>query len=474
MTRTIKLAVAAAMALGTTSAFATNGDNLIGLGAKSRAMGGTGVAAFYGAESALTNPALLTNVKGTQMSFGGTIFMPNVKNSASMTVPNPQFDQTQPPSDTNPMYMTMEGEDTSDANMNVIPEVSIAGHITDSVVLGIGMFGSAGMGVDYREGDKNPMAFRMATNLQLMKMAPSVAWEPISGLSIGAAAVLQYGLLSISYDPTYNPYDPTSSKDVHNVGNGSSQDFGLGFELGIAYKLESLGLTFGADYKSAIDMEYKNQISTASKDFGINPDATGVPQGFGDNLQQPAEFGLGVAYTLDTLLVTADYRHIAWSSAKGYEDFEWKDQDVIAVGAAYGIGALTLRIGYNYANSPIDELDAKSAFNADGSMNMEAIKNGTINQFNALGFPATTTSHVTAGVTYDITKQTSIDFGIAYAPEVADSFNTTAMTQAMVAKRMQDQGVPPAQIGQIVQGVKSETETKHSQTSVAVALNFAF
>jgi long-chain fatty acid transport protein len=182
MTRTIKLAVAAAMALGTTSAFATNGDNLIGLGAKSRAMGGTGVAAFYGAESALTNPALLTQVKGTQVSFGGTVFMPNVKNSATMTVPNPAATG---PSD-------MSGEDTSDANMNVIPEVSIAGHVTDNIVLGIGMFGSAGMGVDYREGTKNPMAFRMATNLQLMKMAPSIAYEPIDGLSIGAAAVLQY------------------------------------------------------------------------------------------------------------------------------------------------------------------------------------------------------------------------------------------------------------------------------------------
>ena len=79
MTRTIKLAVAAAMALGATSAFATNGDNLIGLSAKSRGMGGVGIATSFGAESALSNPALISTVKDNEVSFGGTIFMPNVK-----------------------------------------------------------------------------------------------------------------------------------------------------------------------------------------------------------------------------------------------------------------------------------------------------------------------------------------------------------------------------------------------------------
>jgi len=40
MKKTIKLAVVAALALGATSAFATNGSNLIATGAKARGMGG--------------------------------------------------------------------------------------------------------------------------------------------------------------------------------------------------------------------------------------------------------------------------------------------------------------------------------------------------------------------------------------------------------------------------------------------------
>ena len=61
------------------SVFATNGDTLIGLGAISRSMGGTGIAHFSGAESALKNPALLAKQKGIEVMFGGTFFAPDVE-----------------------------------------------------------------------------------------------------------------------------------------------------------------------------------------------------------------------------------------------------------------------------------------------------------------------------------------------------------------------------------------------------------
>jgi len=57
---------------------ATNGDTLIGLGAISRSMGGTGIAHFSGAESALKNPAILAKQKGFEVMFGGTYFAPDV------------------------------------------------------------------------------------------------------------------------------------------------------------------------------------------------------------------------------------------------------------------------------------------------------------------------------------------------------------------------------------------------------------
>ncbi|OQX73019.1 MAG: hypothetical protein B6D59_06800, partial [Campylobacteraceae bacterium 4484_4] len=68
--------------LTSTLLHATNGDTLIAVGAKARGMGGTGIAISHGAESTLINPALITSIENTEISFGGTIFMPDI--SASM------------------------------------------------------------------------------------------------------------------------------------------------------------------------------------------------------------------------------------------------------------------------------------------------------------------------------------------------------------------------------------------------------
>jgi long-subunit fatty acid transport protein len=66
-------------------------------------MGGTGIAVSHGAETTLSNPAMITSVEGTEISFGGILFMPNIKSG---------FDNA-------PLT-------TSDADTNIVPEVSIA------------------------------------------------------------------------------------------------------------------------------------------------------------------------------------------------------------------------------------------------------------------------------------------------------------------------------------------------------------
>src|SRR3989338_3368359 len=149
MKRSIKIAVAAAIALSATSAFATNGDNLIGVGAKARGMGGVGIGMSHGAESALANPALISSVKGTEISFGGTVFMPDVQTNVGMG----------------------QGLLKSDADLSVIPEVAVAQKVSENFTWGIGMFGTAGMGTDYRNEAAGAGNFNMVTNLQLMQFA---------------------------------------------------------------------------------------------------------------------------------------------------------------------------------------------------------------------------------------------------------------------------------------------------------------
>lgn len=361
--------------------YATNGDNLIGLGAKSRAMGGVGIATFFGAENTLSNPALIGNSKKGEVSFGATYFAPSVRAYGYK----------------------------SKADKNVIPEVSISEKIDGSFSYGIGMFGSAGMGVDYRDS-RDPRLMAARTNLLLMKFAPAVAYRHES-FSIGFAPVVQYGSLDISYN---------------NTGRGSSDDFGIGYEIGATYIFDN-SLRIGAVYKSSIDMSYAHQLKSAANDFGIGSYIKS------DDLEQPAEYGIGLSYKLSCCDFSFDYKNIQWSQAKGYGDFGWKNQDVYAAGIKYEKDHTWYAVGFNYAKNPLVK-DYGGAF-----------KN-VFNTLNYLMFPATSEQHYSIGAGTKITKHLALDFDVVYSPQKSITVDT----------------------------ISGSMEVKHSETSIAFSIRYDF
>ena len=388
MKKTIKLAVVAALALGSTSVFATNGSNLMGIGVKARGMGGAGIGISNGAESALVNPALITTVKGTELSFGGTVFMPDV--SADMGA----------------------GTTSSTADMNVIPSVSIATKVNDNLYVGIGMWGTAGMGVDYRDQQAN---FKMVTNLQLMQFAVPIAYKA-GNLSVAVTPILQYGSLDINFD----------TDGSNEVGGGMTPDLSFGYNVGAAYEVS--GLTIGINYKSEIEMEYDTQISEAGAAFGLT---------FGDELSVPEEISIGASYKMGEHIVAVDYKNIKWSDAKGYKDFKWSDQDVYIIGYAYETKSWTGRLGYNYAKSPIKD---------------QGVVNTSINTLNLLGFPGIVEEHYTLGGTYNLSNKLSVDLAYVYSPEVKQTYTASNFPSP---------------------GTR-ETSVAHSQTGISFGVNYLF
>ncbi|MGB5964509.1 MAG: outer membrane protein transport protein [Sulfurimonadaceae bacterium] len=399
MKKIIKLALAATMVLGATSAFATNGSNLIGVGAKARGMGGVGIGMSHGAESALVNPALISSVEGTEVQFGGTIFMPDVESTNN--------------------FGGGDSSATSAADMSVIPAVSIASKVNENFYWGIGMWGTAGMGVDYRDADgAADTQMQMVTNLQLMQFGVPLVYA-INGFSVGITPLLQYGALDINY----NMFGT-------NVGTGVGQDLAFGVNAGVAYEIA--GVTMGAAYKSQIDMKYNGVLSTAAGAM------TGGAY-TNDKLSTPAEIGLGLSYKIAENTIALDFKQIKWSDAEGYKDFNWEDQNVIAVGYEYATESWAARVGYNYAASPISEQNYAPGANG--------LTGGAVNTFNLIGFPAITESHITVGGTYGFSKQTSVDLALAYAPEATETFKNF---------------------------MAQDVTVKHSQTSVSVGLNYNF
>jgi len=379
--------------LTSTLLHATNGDTLIAVGTKARGMGGAGIAVSHCAESTLHNPALITCTQGTSISFGGTLFMPDIS-----------------------AEMGMAAKHDSDADMNLIPTVSISHKLNDNWYLGVGMWGTAGMGVDYRNASRTATDsgnMHMVTNLQLMQFGVSVAYKT-GGLGVAVTPILQYGALDINYNDF----------NGNNVGDGVAQDLNFGFNLGAYYDFSDNGidgLTIGAVYKSKIDMDYSNQLSNATKPFA---DMGMFPAPMDDHLEQPAEIGFGIGYKINQHTFAFDYKQIQWSDAKGYKDFGWEDQDVFAVGYQYAQDNWVFRAGYNHASHPITEAPSGGATQSPTPTGYPYAGGDALNLFNLLGFPATAEDHYTIGGSYAFTDSFALDLAYVYAPETKTTMNT--------------------------------------------------
>lgn len=409
----MKKLLTAGLLLSSTALYATNGDNMIAVGAVSSAMGGTGIGNFVGTETVLKNPALLTESKDFEFSFAGTYFSPKVTAKNSL----------------------IAQDEKSASDTFLIPAIGLSTKLMDNFYFGLGAFGTSGLGVDYR-GDTNGTKGlnKMTTALSIMKFVPALSYK-IENFSIGLGAAIQYGTLAIAYDRGVSIAAAMGGGNVGMEGPGSSSSLGLGGQLGLAYKINSL--TLGAMYQSKINMEYKYQITQATQDFAMT-------EAFSDKLAQPAEFGLGASYNFDAFTAAFDYKKVMWSSADGYKQFKWQDQNIFALGLAYKLNAATFRAGYNYAKQPLGDEALTTVTSAANDYSRHT--------FNALGFPAIIESHFTIGAGYAFTEKFSTDISAVFSPEVtktAKSFNMQTMSEF-------------------------NYEVKHSQKSFTIGFNWKF
>lgn len=382
------LAILGLVATLASPVLATNGDNLISVGPISRSMGGVGIAAPQDAISAVfSNPAAMCfgpYCPGSEFNFAGTLFMPKV--DARVTAGGVSYSAD------------------SDKKVYAIPAIGLSVPITTSFPLwrfGIAAYGVSGLGVDYRNTSienstisAGPFTFPAVagsyTQLQIMKFAPSISFEPNEKFSLGLALHIDYSSLDLEH--------------------GSSFNYGLGAQLGAIYKpndMVSLGLT----YVSPQDVNHK-QVADFNGDGKAESNL---------KLESPQQIGVGIAVepVKDMLLIEADGRWINWANAKGYDDFDWKDQWVFGIGAQFKpTKQLALRAGYNYANNPVREHNIVGVTPAGPSMtSVQGVQIPTYyyETFRIIGFPAIVKQHITLGFGYEFTKKFVLNAGYTHA-----------------------------------------------------------
>lgn len=322
-----------------TATYATNGINLIGIGPVQQGTAGAGVASAKDSTWLILNPAGLTHV-GRSLDASVQYFSPSRESYSSA----------------NPGAGTQR-----DRSGFFIPELSASFGCCsrDSGYIGIGVYGTSGMGVDY-ENPRVPFSRGDTyTELSVSKLTLTYAEAFENGLSIGGGPILVLSRLRTDMETRRMP--PSVPAD-----GGWDTAFGVGFIVGATYRLTEK-LSIGASYMTEQFMtefdDYDNLLS--------------------DSLNLPQEFTIGLAYdVLDTVEVAVDYQWIGWGQLDTLGDqFGWEDQHVVKAGVTWDINdRFTWRAGISHGNSPIGEEDVFA---------------------NAL-FPAIMETHLTTGFSYNL------------------------------------------------------------------------
>ncbi|MES0327670.1 MAG: outer membrane protein transport protein [Gammaproteobacteria bacterium] len=320
----IKLATVTALVSTVSVAYATNGDQMLGVTATQWGMAGAAVAAPQDSGTIMTNPAGLSllNIEDVRFDMGiGFLNPPRKANGVE-----------------------------SDSDLYMIPSGSVAFKIDEQLTFAMGMAGLSGMGVDFADVTPAPGNQNVVTTKQFFKVAPGFSYQISDKLALGAALNIDYQSLALDMDMS-----AVGGPTLHLPQN---QVYGFGLTLGAIYKISD-ELQFGASYISKQSMsDFKWNTSTGA--YSMNMDA-------------PEIFSMGIAYQPgDDLLVEVDIKYIGFSDVLDVVvlstpagdmpmTFGWDDQLVFALGVQKKISEkTTIRAGLNYGESPIGREDVNS------------------------------------------------------------------------------------------------------------------
>jgi long-chain fatty acid transport protein len=331
------IALALALALST-EGHATNGYLMDGYGVKSLGLAGISVALPQDALAAAINPAG-TGLIGDRLDIGLSLFAPDYDTDI---VGN---------------GYGADGHYGGSRKKFLIPEIGFSHRLGDALAAGVSLYGNGGITTEY---DTNPFAAfggqgRAGVALQQLFIAPSLAWKPTAGQSLGVALDFTYQTFSAEGLQAFAPSSIAAS-DLTNRGTESST--GVGLKLGWTGQVLP-GLTAGLSYSS--------KVSTSSfKDYsGLFAQ--------GGSFDVPETDAIGLSYIVTPgLTLAADGQRIRYGAVPAVGNplsnlfagnplgssngpgFGWQDITVVKFGVQYAASeAWTLRVGYSRSGQPI-------------------------------------------------------------------------------------------------------------------------
>jgi len=309
----MKITHLSALILFAASAIGANaeGYQVNTLSARQNGMGHTGTALKLGAESMILNPAGLA-FEEHAIDFQGSVT--GIFAHGTATVDNTK-------------YKTSNGPSTPMA-------FNLGFKVYDNFAAGVSFYTPYGSGIKW--GDNWPGAvLNQSVDLKAFTIQPTLAWEIIPGLSIGAGAMITWGNVDLNKglvtDTSLNgllasmgnPYRfEDTPASVNLVGRAATT---VGFNVGAMWDISSK-VTVGVSYRSKMTLKvksgdaslrYANEVaqSLLQEKLNVLNEAN-----FAAEMPAPAVLNFGVAYKpIEKLQLAADAQLTFWNVYKKLE-----------------------------------------------------------------------------------------------------------------------------------------------------------
>lgn len=398
----LKLITALGCAMGIAapaSVFATNGMFLIANGTKSRGMGGVSVALSHDTLTSASNPATMA-FTGNRFDIGGDIFVPE----AEATLGQGDNRATE---ESKPSHVTISD------GVYVMPNLG-ASWSNGDLSYGFTMVGVGGGGSEYKfnlfnnTADKDTSQ-KLGVSLLVMNINPTIAYRLDETNTVGATLIIGAQVFKSYGLEEFTTFTATGDDTAKFNNEGADVAYGAGIRLGWLGKYMNDQLTLGASYTSETYM--------SKFDSYVDLFAEG-------KMDTPGNIAIGAAYKIrEDWLVAMDITYIMYENvaavsnigpnpagepfpvsqevnALGLDEglgFGWTNQTVYEIGVEHILNdKWTLRGGWNYAESPINE-EREILFN--------------------IVAPATVEHHLTLGATWQYKEDMEFSFSYIHAFE---------------------------------------------------------
>ena len=381
---------------------ATNGMFTIGNSTKSRGMGGVSMTMTHDTLTSAINPATLAHA-GTRFDIGGDILFTD----GESTFGQEGFGKLTVKSE--PVHFTIAD------GIYVLPHMGGSIQKGD-ITYGFTMVGVGGGGSRYEPNLFNtvlggPIGDELGVSLLVMNMNPTIAIKLDENHSVGASLIIGIQVFKAFGLKEFTTFTTTQDDTAKLTNQGAEVTYGAGVRIGWLGQFMDNNLSLGASYTSKTYMKEFNRYTDLFAEQG--------------DFDTPGNIGIGAAYKFtEDLTIAMDINYVMYEDVAAVSNpgpnsrssepfpvdrdtnalgkdgglgFGWDNQTVFKIGASYQYAPnITLRAGWNYAKSPIDE-------EHDVLFNIVA--------------PATTQNHLTLGATYNLNQKMEISLSFVHAFE---------------------------------------------------------